>query len=164
LKTSGITAKKIIKKICRSIGKSSFIPNGIRIYFLRNAGIAIGDGVIINEGFTIACDIGYESNVTIGDRVAVAPNVTVVVTSHPNNSQLRELKDKYPSFEIFGKVRIMHDAWIGAGVIILPGVTVNEYSVVGAGAVVTKDVPSYSVFAGVPARLIHRIEMPERIP
>lgn len=163
LKNSNITANKIIKKLYRSISKSYFIPNSVRIYFLRKAGIRIGNEVIINEGFNLACDIGYESNLIIEDRVALAPDVTVVVTSHPNNSRLRVLKDKYPSFEIFSKVCIMHDAWIGAGAIILPGVTVNEYSIVGAGAVVTKDVPPFTVFAGVPAREISQIEVSERI-
>lgn len=121
----------------------------------------IGDEVIVNEGFTLACDIGYESNLTIEDRAAFGPNVTVVVTSHPNNSRLRILKDIYPSFEVFSNVCIMHDAWIGAGVIILPGVTVGEYSIVGAGAVVIDDVPSFSVVAGIPAKMIRTIEFPE---
>jgi maltose O-acetyltransferase len=133
----------------------------VRIYLLRKVGIKIGDKVIINDGFTLACDIGYESHLTIEDRVAFGPNVTVVVTSHPNHSRLRNLKNKYPNFEIFGKVSIMHDSWIGAGVIVLPGVTVREYSIVGAGAVVTEDVPPFSVVAGVPAKMIRKIEHSE---
>lgn len=158
---TNITIKKIFRKICRSISKSSFIPNPTRIYFLRKAGVNIGEKVIINEGFTLACDIGYESNLTIEDRTAFGPNVTIVVTSHPNNSRLRVLKDIYPSFEIFGTVCIHHDAWVGAGVIILPGVTVGEHSIVGAGAVVTEDVPPFSIVAGVPAKVIRVIEFPE---
>ncbi|WP_367118968.1 DapH/DapD/GlmU-related protein [Methanoculleus sp.] len=118
----------------------------------------IGDRVTINEGFTLACDIGFESNLTIEDRAAFGPNVTIVVTSHPNNSRLRVLKDIYPSFEMFGTVCIHHDAWVGAGVIILPGVTVGEHSIVGAGAVVTKDIPPYTVVAGVPAKVIKKLQ------
>jgi len=144
LSGNGITLKKIAKKICRSISKSSFIPNTLRIYFLRKAGVNIGDEVIVNEGFTLACDIGYESNLTIEDRTAFGPNVTVVVTSHPNNSRSREHKDVYPFMEVFGNIAIHHDAWVGAGAIILPGVTVGEHSIVGAGAVVTEDVPPFS--------------------
>lgn len=158
---NGITTKKIIKKIYRSLSKSSFIPNSVRIYSLRKTGVNIGDGVIINEGFTLACDIGYESNLVIEDRTAFGPNVTVVVTSHPNNSRLRSLKNLYPSFEVFSNVCIMHDAWIGAGAIILPGVTVGEHSIVGAGAVVTEDVSPFSVVVGVPAKMIRAIEFPE---
>lgn len=158
---TNVTMRKICRKFCRSISKSSFMPNPARIYFLRKAGVNIGDEVIINEGFTLACDIGYESNLTIEDRVAVGPNVTVVVTSHPNNSRLRVLKKIYPSFEIFGNVCIHHDTWVGTGVIILPGVTVGENSVLGAGAVVTEDVPPFSIVAGVPAKVIREIEIPE---
>lgn len=156
-----VTGKKIFRKICRSISKSSFIPNSVRIYFLRKAGVNIGEKVIINEGFTLACDIGYESNLTIEDRTAFGPNVTVVVTSHPNNSRLRILKDIYPSFEIFGNVCIHHDTWVGAGAIILPGVIVGEHSIIGAGAVVTEDVPPFSIVAGVPAKVIRAIKFPE---
>jgi len=129
----------------------------LRIYFLRRAGVHIGDQVVINEGFTMACDIGYESNLTIEDRVAFGPNATVVVTSHPNNSRLRKHKDVYPFIEVFGNISIRQDAWIGAGVIILPNITIGEGSVVGAGAVVTRDVPPYTVVTGVPAKIIRNL-------
>lgn len=152
------TTKKILKKICRSISKSSFIPNSGRIYFLRKAGVNIGEKVIINEGFTLACDIGYESNLTIEDRAAFGPNVTIVVTSHPNNSRLRVHKDVYPFMEVFGTTHIRHDTWIGAGAIILPNITIGESSVVGAGAVVTNDIPPYTVVAGVPAKVIKNLQ------
>lgn len=56
------------------------------------------------------------------------------------------------------EIAIQNDAWIGAGTIILPGVTVGECSVVGAGSVVTKDVPPYTVVAGNPAKFLRRVE------
>lgn len=156
-----VNITKILKKMYRSISRSSFVPSPLRSRFLKKAGVDIAEGVIINEGFTLACDIGYESNLTIEDRVAFGPNVTIIITSHPNNSELRRLSDVYPSFEVFGQVRIMHDAWIGAGAIILPGVTVGECSIVGAGAVVTENVPPFSIVAGVPAKKIKVIKKPE---
>lgn len=160
---NGLTIQKIIKKLIRSLSKSPNISSNFRIYLLKLLGIKIGKGVVINEGFTLACDIGYESNLTIEDRVAIGPNVTVVLTAHPNNSILRKYKEKYPFLEVFGKVRIMHDSWIGAGVIILPDVVIKQYSIVGAGAVVTKEVSPLCVVAGVPARLIKRIEILEDV-
>ncbi|WP_440951250.1 acyltransferase [Methanosphaerula subterraneus] len=158
---NGLTVQKVYKKIIRALSKSPFISSNFRIYLLKLLGVKIGEGVVINEGFTLACDIGYESNLTIEDRVAFGPNVTIVLTAHPNNSILRRYKEKYPFLEVFGKVRIMHDSWIGAGVIILPDVTLKQYSIIGAGAVVTKEVSPFCVVAGVPARLIKRIEIPE---
>lgn len=116
----------------------------------------IGDEVIVNERFTLACDIGYESNLTIENRAALGPNVTVLVTPHPNNSKLREHKNVYPFMEVFGNTVICHDTY-GVGVISLLNVTVGERSVIGVRAVVTKDVPPYSVVAGVPAKVIQRL-------
>jgi acetyltransferase-like isoleucine patch superfamily enzyme len=149
-----IIAGKIIKKLLRSVSKTPFIWSGLRVYLLRKAGLIIGNDVVINDGFTLACTIGFEPNLTIGDRVAFGPDVIVVVTSHPNNSLLRALKTQYPSIEIKGKTTICHDAWVGAGAIIMPNVTVGECSIVGAGAVVTRDVLPYTVVAGTPARVI----------
>jgi len=114
--------------------------------------------VYIAEGLHLACDLGSEGDIEIGDRVALAPGVTLVVTSHPNFSRLRELKGAYPFLEVQGRVVIRNDAWIGARAVILPNVTVGEFSVVGAGAVVTADVPPYAVVAGVPARVVRRLE------
>src|SRR3970040_554005 len=106
-------------------------PNSLRVWLLRRAGLRIGEEVYIAEGLHLACDLGSEGDIEIGDRVALAPGVTLVVTSHPNFSRLREL---------------------------LPNVTVGEFSVVGAGAVVTADVPPYAVVAGVPARVVRHLE------
>lgn len=157
MKHSRYNIYKIIKKAYRSISRSSFVPSPVRIRLLQNAGVNIAEGVIINEGFTLACDIGYESNLTIEERVAFGPNVTIIITSHPNNSELRHLSDIHPSFEVMGHVRIMHDAWIGAGAIILPNVTIGNKSIIGAGAVVTRDIPPFSVAVGVPAKVIRKL-------
>ena len=75
-----------------------------------------------------------------------------LTSSSPNLSRIR-LYVKV----VDGKIRIENDAWIGAGVIILPNVNIGEFSVIGAGAVVTKDVPPYTVVAGVPAKTIKKI-------
>lgn len=147
---------KFTKRLYRTLAKFVF-PNSLRISFLRKAGVRIGKNVYIAEGLTLACDLGMEHNLGIQDRVSIGPNVTIIVTSDPNNSKLREFKNKYPFVEIKGKVTIKHDAWIGAGAIILPNVTIGEFAVVGAGAVVTKDVSSYTVVVGIPAKPIKSI-------
>ena len=148
---------KILRKICRSLAKIVF-PNSFRIFLLKVAGIRIGEQVFVNEGFTLACSIGQEGNLLIEDRVAIAPNTIIVLTSDPNFSNLRKLKDIYSFVDVKGEVHIKHDAWIGAGCIILPNVTIGEFSIVGAGSVVTKSVPPFSVVAGNPARVIKKID------
>jgi len=88
---------------------------------------------------------------TVGDRVTISPNVTLLCSMHPENSKLSKL---------YGKIEpiiIDDDAWIGAGAIIMVGVRVHKCSIVGAGAVVTKDVPPNTVVAGVPARPIKTV-------
>lgn len=147
---------KILRKLCRSVSKSIF-PNSLRIFLLRKAGIKIGEDVVINEGFTLACDMGYEENLIIEDRAAFGGNVTAIITSHPNFSKLKYLKNTYPSIEVKGKICIKHDAWIGAGAIILPNLVIGEYSIVGAGSVVTEDVEPFTIVAGVPAKVIKRL-------
>ena len=68
-------------------------------------------------------------------------------------------RKKYPI--ISGNIIINNDGWIGAGVIILPGVTVGEFSVIGAGAVVTKNIPPFSAATGIPAKVIKKISINE---
>lgn len=85
----------------------------------------------------------------IGDRAAIAQRVTIITASDPNYSHLSQYVE-----QIRGKVTIQEDAWIGAGAIILPNLTIGAGSIVAAGAVVTRDVPSFCVVAGVPAKVI----------
>ncbi len=141
--------RKLIKVIVR------FLPGyKIRASLLRSCGYVIGKQVMIGEDFIIG-ETGRNLSVRvfIGDRVAIAPRVTLITISGPNDSRLREI---YPAKS--GKIIIENDAWIGAGAIILPDVTIGEGAIVAAGAVVTKDVPPYTVVGGVPARPIKRID------
>ncbi|EKG17142.1 hypothetical protein MPH_05596 [Macrophomina phaseolina MS6] len=92
------------------------------------------------------------SLVIIGDRVQMGPNVSIYGAGH-ETSVLSRIK-----FVEFGHpVRIEDDCWIGGQVIILPGVTIGKGSTVGAGAVVTKDIPPYSVAIGSPAKVIKKL-------
>lgn len=127
----------------------------IRACALKRLGFAIGDDVYIGPGLTITAGIADKSmRLELGDRVSIGPNVTFVLASHPNNSHLKKYI-KAPE----RRISIGHDTWLGAGCIILPGVTIGENCIVGAGAVVTKDVKPNSVVAGVPARFIKSINL-----
>ena len=130
--------RRIIKKIAKEAPGAN-----LRLTFFKMIGVRIGKQVYIAEGLTIAEDLEDPQQITIGDRVAIGPEVILITSSHPNNSTLR--KDYG---EKKGGIVIQDDAWIGAGVIILPGVKIGKRAVIGAGSVVTKDVPDEVVYVG----------------
>lgn len=103
----------------------------------------IGKHVFINFNCTLL-DLG---GITIEDHVLIAPNVCLLSEGHPVSPKNRHALVPRP-------VHIKKNAWIGAGAIILPGVTVGENAIVAAGAVVSKDVPDNTVVAGIPARVL----------
>ena len=96
------------------------------------------------------------SLVIIGDRVQMGPNVSIYSAGH-DTSVLSRIK-----FVEFGHpIRIEDDCWIGGGVTILPNVTIGRGSTVGAGAVVTKSIPPYSVALGAPAKVVKTLQSVE---
>lgn len=102
-----------------------------------------GKNVFINFNCTFL-DLG---GITVEDGVLIGPNTNIITEGHPQDPDSRH--------GLFGRpVVIKRNAWIGAGVTVLPGVTIGENAVVGAGSVVTKDVPDNAVAAGNPARII----------
>ena len=120
--------------------------DGVRILtpFICDFGnrVKFGKGVFINHSAILSASGGIEFE----DGVMLAPGVRIATINHDMN----ERHTKYT----YGKVLIKKNAWIGMGATICPGVTVGEYAVVAAGAVVTKDVPDYAVVGGVPAKII----------
>ncbi|MBZ4647029.1 MAG: galactoside o-acetyltransferase [Clostridia bacterium] len=147
--------KKLVRKCCRSFSSVVF-PSSVKVLFLKIAGVDIGKNVALNDGITLACNVGYEQNLSIEDRVAIGPNTIFVITSDPNHSNLCKIKDISSLIKI-GKIKVKHDSWIGAGCIILPDVTIGEFSIVGAGSVVTKDVPPFTIVAGAPSKVLRTI-------
>ena len=128
--------------------------NSFRCFLWKNAGYKIGKEVYIGEDLIVIDELEDKGLVIIEDRVAIAERVTFVVSSFPNNSRIRPFIN-----EQHGKITIKEDAWLGTGSIILPNVTVGKGAVVGAGSVVTKDIPDFSVAAGVPAKIIKRLSI-----
>ena len=129
-------------------------PNSkIRNILLKRAGYEIGEDVYIPKCLEIS-DMGSRKNtVSFGGRVSIGPNVTIITDSSPNNSRLISI---YPL--VSKNVILKNDVWIGAGVIILPGVTIHECSVIGAGSVVTKDIEAFSIALGSPAKIVSKID------
>ena len=107
--------------------------------------INIGERVLINYGFHTTSSAG----ITIEDDVMIGPDVNVLTINH----------EFYSLWTLIPKpVRICKGAWLGARVVVCPGVTIGEGAIVAAGAVVTKDVEPHTVVGGNPAKLIKRIE------
>ena len=104
--------------------------------------VKFGKNVFINHSAILSASGGIEFE----DGVSIAPGCRIATINHDFN----ERHTKYT----YGKVTIKKNAWLGMNVTICPGVTIGEYAVVAAGAVVTKDVPDYAVVGGVPAKVI----------
>ncbi|MES2064607.1 MAG: DapH/DapD/GlmU-related protein [Bacteroidota bacterium] len=109
--------------------------------------INLGKNVFINH----ACTFMDRGGITLEDNVLIGPKVNLITTGHPLSPAERMATISHP-------IRIKKGAWIGANATILPGVTIGEYAVVAAGAVVSKDVPDHTIVGGVPAKIIKSIE------
>ena len=141
--------KRIRKAFWYKVGMR-FPYNKVRIMSMRKLGYKVGENVYFPSDLVITQNfVDDQTTLEIGDRVAIAPRVIIVALSHANRSHIRQNMGKQ---EI--GVKICNDCWIGAGAIILNGVTIGEGAVVGAGAVVTKNVEPYTIVAGNPARKI----------
>ena len=107
----------------------------------------VGRGVFINFG----CTFLDRGGITLEDGVFIGPGVLLVTENHPEQPAVRR--------NVYAKpIVVGHGVWIGAGAVILPGVTIGEHAVVGAGAIVTKDVPAGVIVAGNPARIVRSIK------
>jgi acetyltransferase-like isoleucine patch superfamily enzyme len=123
----------------------SLIPP-IQVQHGRNT--RVGRNVFINQGWTLM-DVG---GIDIGDDVLIGPNVSLITAGHPlEPSQRRSGVTAAP-------IRIGRNVWIGAAAIVLQGVTVGEDAVVGAGSVVSRDVPAATLVAGAPARVVRSLD------
>ncbi len=160
----GLTTAKY-RFIKRCVGQGTIVGQGTR--FVNSANIHIGeqclfqDNVYIragNQGKVIIKDraalnsfsklFGHGS-IEIGEETQIGPGSLITTTDHDYYDENLET--------IFKKVTIGRRVWVGANVTILPGITIGDYAVIGAGAVVTRDIPARSVAVGVPARVIKQI-------
>jgi maltose O-acetyltransferase len=122
---------------------------------LRLCGYAVGKEVYVGEDLLIIDEPSDQAMVNIGDRVAISPRVTLVVSSRPNFSRIA------PYVPVkHGPIILENDVWLGTGVVVLPGITIGEGAVVGANSVVTKDVKPYTIVGGSPAKLIRNVSVP----
>ena len=127
----------------------------VRVWALRKLGHTVGDKVYFPADITVTQNFTQNmGGVKLGDRVSIGPRVIIVLASHPNSSHLRNSFPSKPQQVVIG-----NDVWIGAGAIILNGVTIGDNSVVGAGSVVTHDVPKNTIVAGNPAKILRKLNI-----
>jgi acetyltransferase-like isoleucine patch superfamily enzyme len=129
--------------------------NRTRKTIFRATGVEVGAGAVLNPMLSVSDS--FEKLVAIGERASIAQNVTIVADSAPNNSTLAGLVSARPLI-VRAPVVLKNDCWIGACATILPGVTIGAEAIIGAGSVVTKDVPDRTIAAGAPARIIRPID------
>ena len=138
------------------------LPEGIRIqgpvFFHYGVHTKIGKRFFGNYNLTIQDD----APVTIGDDCNFGPNVTIVTPVHPLLPEERCLmlnEDGVPKHLCYAKpVCVGNDVWLGRESVVMPGVHIGDGAIIGAGSVVTKDIPPYTIAAGVPARVIRKID------
>ncbi len=140
--------------LCELLGKTGRDP-WINAPFHCDYGwnIEVGDNFFANYNLTIL-DVG---KVTIGSNVQFAPNVSIYTAGHPLHPDSRN-----SGYEYGLPVTIGDNVWIGGNVVLLPGVTVGSNSVIGAGSVVSRDIPEWVVAVGSPCRVVRRITEEDR--
>ncbi len=146
---------EILKELVGEMGESSFIQGPIAFHYGKHT--KIGKNFFGNFNLTIQDD----APVTIGNDCNFGPNVTIVTPIHPMLPKERKAlwdPDGVSRHACYAKpVYIGSDCWLGANVVICPGVTIGDNCVIGAGSVVTRDIPANSFAAGNPCRVIREI-------
>ena len=146
---------EIIEKIVGEIGEGGFMQGPIFFHYGKHT--RIGKKLFANFNFTVQDD----AEVTIGDDCNFGPNTTIVTPVHPMIAEERNLMMTAAGEEkrmCYAKpVHIGNNCWFGANVTVCPGVTIGDNCVIGAGSVVTRDIPENSFAAGVPCRVIREI-------
>ena len=142
----------ISKKIRGACGKRLFLKMGKNVNIERGVFFGFGCEIEIGDNSGIGRDCQIPQNVKIGKNVLMAPEVVIIAENH--RFDRTDVPIRTQSTKRSPAVRISDDVWIGLRAVILPGVQVGRGAVIGAGAIVTKDVLPYSVVAGNPAKII----------
>lgn len=142
----------LLKEMFAEIGEGCYIEPPLHSNF-GGRHVHFGKNVYANFNLTLVDD----THIYVGDHTMIGPNVTIASAGHPI---LPELREKGYQFNM--PVHIGKNCWIGAGVIIVPGINIEDNTVIGAGSIVTKDIPANSVAVGNPCRVIREINDRDR--
>ena len=140
-------ARYLLAEVIGSVGEGVDIRPPLRVDYGHN--ITIGDGSWVNFGLT-ALDVAL---IVIGQDVLIGPNCSLYTAIHPAEPGPRRAK-----WESSAPITLEDNVWLGGSVVVCPGVTIGENSIIGAGAVVTRDIPANSIAVGNPARVIRALD------
>ncbi|MGK3959299.1 sugar O-acetyltransferase [Sorangium sp. So ce118] len=139
--------RRLLEQLLGSIGEGTEIRPPFHVDY--GAHITIGARCFANFGL-VALDV---APIAIGDDVQIGPNVQLLTPTHPVEPEPRRQK-----WEAAKPIKIGNNVWLGGGAIVLPGVTIGDNTVVGAGSVVTRDLPANVIAVGNPARVIRHLD------
>ena len=144
---------EMLKKLFSEVGENCVIESP---YFANWGGhhVHLGCNVYANAGLKLVDD----THIYIGDYTMLGPNVTIATAGHPIDPELRKRGLQYNL-----PVHIGRNCWLGAGVIVMPGITIGDNTVIGAGSVVTKDIPSGVVAVGNPCKVLRQVGEHDKI-
>lgn len=145
--------QEMLKEMFAEIGENCYIEPPLHANWGGHH-VHFGNNVYANFNLTLVDD----THIYVGDCTMFAPNVTVATAGHPIDPDLRSKAYQYNM-----PVHIGRNCWIGAGALIMPGVTIGDNTVIGAGSVVTKDIPANVVAVGNPCRVMRPISEHDKI-
>ena len=145
--SEGEKRSKLLKEMFAEIGDGCYIEPPLRANWGGHF-VHFGKNIYANFNLTLVDD----THIYVGDATMFGPNVTIATAGHPILPELREQAYQYNM-----PVRIGKNCWLGAGVIVMPGVTMGDNTVIGAGSIVTKDIPANVVAVGNPCRVMREI-------
>ncbi len=137
----------LLKELFADLGEGCFIEPPLHANWGGHH-VHFGKNVYANFNLTLVDD----THIYIGDHTMIGPNVVIATGGHPLLPELRQKGYQYNAPVYIGK-----NCWIGAGAIIVPGITIGDHSVIGAGSVVTKDIPSNVLAVGNPCKVLREI-------
>lgn len=145
--------QQMMKEMFASVGEGCYIEPPFHANFGGHH-VHLGNYVYVNFNLTCVDD----THIYIGDNTMIGPNVTLATAGHPILPRLRE-----KGYQFNLPIHIGKNCWLGAGVIVLPGVNIGDNSVIGASSIVTKDIPSNVVAYGSPCKVIREISKNDEI-
>ena len=142
----------LLREMFAEVGENCYIEPPLHANW-GGRHVHFGSNIYANFHLTLVDD----THIYVGDNTMFGPNVTVCTAGHPILPELRE-----QGYQFNATVHIGRNCWIGAGAILLPGVTVGDNTVIGAGSVVTRDIPANVVAVGNPCRVLRQIDARDR--